>query len=91
MTLTIEIDAEMESALRKRADSEHTDPQSLVTKIVRRELAGAANDNDAVDPAEIMARFEASQRLVRELNRGIKMPVLPDSAYTSESYYQDHD
>jgi hypothetical protein len=102
MTLPVQLDQATERRLRERARSMQTDPEALAADILKRAML---NLDDAPDPSnpdrgvgmvretreERQVRVAAARREINELNDQVRMPVLPPDAFTTESYYQDHD
>ena len=103
MTLPVQLDHETEQILREQAAHLRTDPEALAADIIRRALstgplpeppgASLPRRNVRSDSSQARearrVRFEAAMRTIEDLNDRVPMPVLPEEAFTTESFYAD--
>jgi hypothetical protein len=84
MTITVEIAPELQAEIARQAAAQGRAIEdyaaSLLEGAVRRPAGGGGLSQD---------RLEETLREMAEFSR--RIPVLPDEAFTRESFYRDHD
>ena len=86
MAIQIELSEDAEKRLTEKAKSRGIEASEYARSIVEQALTGSSyNDPGPFTP-------ESAARFIRAMSAGGEnLPILPDEAFTRESFYSDHD
>lgn len=85
MTITVEINPELEAELSRQAEVRGVDVASYAARLIEGAVQPITTPRKVSTPEEF-------ERTLEDLAKySDKIPALPDEAFTRESIYRDHD
>jgi len=82
--LQVELAPDIEKRLIEAARAEGIEPAAYASRLISSTIAARTSEKH-------LSKEQLDAVLARLASHGDNMPVLPDEAYTRESFYQDHD